>query len=221
MSGIEVYFFGGFRATEDNMRSWRSSAAQQRPDVTFKTYPYPPNAPDSPAERVAGAFKEMDKVVKEIDDSSADVVYVVGHSSGCAISNEVQRRLKRAGKVKLVCLDGFGPDADQRKLSSTQVWVADSAGGENSSNTPYLDVPAYQKAGIVHHHHASMAGIPKSLHFSLVNSVVSDDMIRLGKRLWWSHGYDNCVANLAWLDTAPAQAEPKAAPPATPKAVTP
>jgi hypothetical protein len=55
-------------------------------------------------------------VIKKIEDSHADNIYIVGHSSGCAIANKVNSLLKGDHKnITLVDLDGFAPSGDQKR----------------------------------------------------------------------------------------------------------
>jgi hypothetical protein len=62
---------------------------------------------------VSGFSKQLDGVIKKIKESGADTRYIVGHSSGCAIANELDSRLKDKSHITLVALDGFQPSADQ------------------------------------------------------------------------------------------------------------
>src|SRR5205807_340075 len=67
-------------------------------------------------------------VIAEIDASRANKIYIVGHSSGCAIANAVDAGLKSHTKITLATLDSFHPDDAQLKRTNTQVWGAECDG---------------------------------------------------------------------------------------------
>jgi ABC-type branched-subunit amino acid transport system substrate-binding protein len=209
MSGVEVFFFGGFRASEADMKVWQDSAEGQRPGVTFHTFPWPPAAPSDDPTKIVNAFKDFNAVVRQIDESDADVVYVVGHSSGAAIAKAIQHKVKNQDQVVLVDLDGFAPDRDQLGADqSTQVWVANNAAGKKSMNSSGLDTKRF--ADNIHRDTAPFASTPRALHFSLVNAIIDDERIHRGEREknWTRYGYrPTCVANLSWLP--PTVAKPK------------
>ncbi len=92
-----VFFFGGYKATLTDMNLWVGSAKAQREDVQFAAYPWPSSATDSDDTSAITGFKtsgQFDKAVKAAQNSGAELIYLVGHSSGCAIANEVDRALK-------------------------------------------------------------------------------------------------------------------------------
>src|SRR5262249_49395004 len=121
-----VFFFGGWNASQNDIDAWVRSAKQQKPSITFTGFPYPSGASWDYDSAVDGFKKsgQYKSAVAAIQACSADSIYIVGHSSGCAISNAVDKGLKDTGKVVLAALDGFAPDSDQGKRSSTQVWAA-------------------------------------------------------------------------------------------------
>ena len=115
---ILVIFFGGYKASKTDIELWRASAGKQRDDVQFQAFPYPdiPGAGDDDA--VAGFKKQFgfDAVIKTIEGSGADTVFIVGHSSGCAIANELNSRIKEDKfHITLVDLDGFAPSPDKKR----------------------------------------------------------------------------------------------------------
>ena len=139
---------------------------------------------------------QFDSLVSALKASPADKIYIVGHSSGCAIANEVDRALKGskvASKLVLVSLDGFRPDADQLTRDNTQVWGAVS-GAHKSYHYPKPDEK--RKFGKKFKEYTAKTGVTTefALHFSLVNTAVTNDTGNL------VNGYDNCEANLKWVD---------------------
>jgi predicted esterase len=112
---ILVVFFGGFQASQSDMDKWQDSAGKQRSDVQFEAFPYPDIRKAGDKDAVNG-FKQFDEVIKKIEDSHADNIYIVGHSSGCAIANQVNSLLKGDHKnITLVDLDGFAPSATKKR----------------------------------------------------------------------------------------------------------
>jgi predicted esterase len=188
---ICVVFFGGFQASKTDMDLWLANARKQRDDVVFDAFPYPDAGPDD--DDAVNGFKQFDAVIKKIKDTGADMTYIVGHSSGCAIANELDSRLtknmKDTSHIALVCLDGFAPSADQRKRSTTQVWSAVGPGGKGQS---------FHWRSWAKQYTAAHATNKWSLHFSLVNTAANDDKIESNKDI--KNGYSGCVANLCWLE---------------------
>jgi hypothetical protein len=186
---ILVVFFGGYQASKPNMDLWLASARKQRSDVQFEAFPYPEHAGSKDTKAVAGFSKQFDGAIKTIEDSGPDTLFIVGHSSGCAIANELNSRLKGDhSHITLVDLDGFGPSHDQIKGSTVQAWSAEGPGGKGQSLH-------WAKGHIMFH--AAQATNQWSLHFSLVNTAANDDTIHSGDDI--KQGYDGCIANLAWL----------------------
>ena len=188
---ISVFFFGGYQATSEQMATWVKSAHGQRSDVTFNAYPYPSNNPE-PSDKDIDTFK---KVIKAINDSTAGKIFIVGHSSGCAIANGVDQRLKDTTNVNLVALDGFAPDANQLKRKSTQIWSAESGAGK-SYNHDRLKNRVGDRLQIFHA--KSDCTTELALHFSLVNTSANDGDLKSFKTDL-GNGYKSCVSNLCWL----------------------
>src|SRR5215469_1994541 len=117
-----VLFFGGYHASQTDIDVWSATAKAQRPDATFGDYPYPSGA-SSGGESAVNAFikaRSYRQAIATIQECDADMIYLVGHSSGCAIANAVDRGLKDTSKVILVALDGFAPSHKQLARPSTQ-----------------------------------------------------------------------------------------------------
>jgi hypothetical protein len=185
---IYVVFLGGYLASQLDMEQWKTSATKLRGDVTFDAFPYPDTAGSGDKSAVSGFKMQFDGVIKKIEDSGADTLFIVGHSSGCAIANELNSRLKGDhSHITLVDLDGFAPSADQIKKSSVQAWSAEGAGGKGKS----LNWAKGHKKFI-----AGSATQEWSLHFSLVNTAATDAVTKDNYRI---KGYAGCIANLCWL----------------------
>lgn len=190
---MAAFFFGGYNASWDDMLNWAASAIMQVPYVDFTGYAWPAGAPSWPPESVVkGSEKLIKLAVDEIEACRADLIYIVGHSSGCAIANAVDKRLQNVTKralVGLVALDGFTPDAEQLKRATTQAWGA-MCDGQPSKNFPG---PA---GGRRHIYTVPVKNCKElwPLHFVLVNAAARDKLVTGTK-----NGYDNCVANLVWL----------------------
>ena len=201
-----IFFFGGYRASIHDMAKWQGSAADQTSDDVYVfTYAWPAAAPDSdkPARwddksavssfRSAGTF---DKAVSDIGSCGADRIFIVGHSSGCAISKAVDHAVvdeDNKDKVTLIALDGFAPDADQFARPSTQIWSAERKQGGQvfvSRNHDGLQKQLGSKLNIFH---ASSGTTEWALHFSLVNLAATDAIDEASK------GYMGCRANLFWM----------------------
>jgi hypothetical protein len=217
--GTFVLFIGGYGAKIGDIDHWKSSAAGQRSDLTFDGYPWPPSAKDASDTSALAAFnaaKSMPEAIKKILDSKCDEVFIVGHSSGCAIANSIDEELMKAlGKtskvtVNLVALDGFLPSAAQRHRPTTQVWCADDSKDASHTSLNYNSVTNVK--GFKTYHAQGCTNI-WSLHFSLVNTTISDKTMKTNKDI--PNGYANCRANLCWLPAA-SSSTPSAASPATP-----
>ena len=189
----QVFFFGGFQAKQTDMNLWLGSARAQKADGDFHAFPWPPGAGAGSKSAIA-AFSQggrLDTLVDEIKISTADVIYVVGHSSGCAIANAVVRKFGGGyDRVALVALDGFAPDRGEMARSNTQVWAA-TCGDVTSLNH---DVLHDALGSVVQDYKATACTSKWALHFSLVNSAASDRTVTS-----IDTGYANCRANLMWM----------------------
>lgn len=189
--GTCVFFFGGYKSSQDDMQLWLNSAQGQRSDVTFHAFPYPAHMSSIPPANVVDGFNS---VVEQIQDTEAEKIFIVGHSSGCAIANGVARRLKDNQNIALVALDGFCPDAEQLKAPKTQVWGARN-GDAKSLHFDDLEPRAKDRFHPFTAHRDCTNKV--SLHFSLVNVAASDRNIKNFDDI--KNGYKGCVANLCWL----------------------
>jgi basic membrane lipoprotein Med (substrate-binding protein (PBP1-ABC) superfamily) len=187
-----VLFFGGYKATHTDMKVWLGSARAQKPDLLFDAFAWPRGAGADASSAVttftkAGHYKSA---ISSLESSGADLIYIVGHSSGCAIANAVDRGLKDHANVVLVALDGFGPDRKQLARSSTQVWAAE-CDGVTSRNYKALKGAV---GGRLKVYTASSCKTSWALHFSLVNAAANDSAVQS-----IATGYAQCRANLVWL----------------------
>ena len=210
-----VIFFGGWRATPADMQAWKGSAKAQRPGIDFDAIPWPSGAA-SDASSAVSSFKnkKTGRYKSVMDDlramqwanaqsSNTSKIYIVGHSSGCAIANAVDEDLTDHSDVVLVALDGFVPGPKQLARQSTQVWAA------RTFPMPFLD------GGISRNYTALKKAVGSrlqvyfaapgcttewALHFSLVNAAANDKIVT-GKnsREIVATGYTQCIANLVWL----------------------
>src|SRR5258708_20873886 len=185
---ILVVFFGGFQSSQIDMDLWLANATKQQKDVHFEAFPFPNIRKSGDADAVNG-FKQFDAAIKIIEDSHADKIFIVGHSSGCAIANEVNSRFGGYPKnVTLVDLDGFAPQPKQIKGSTVQAWFAVGPGGKGKSKNHSLGRIKFT---------AAQATQPWSLHFSLVNKAATDDITQDNYK---TEGYAGCIANLDFLE---------------------
>jgi len=184
-----VFYFGGYLASEHDIDAWLRSARAQKPTVEFIGFPWPKGA-SSGADSAVRTFSrggKYDSVIDDIQSNGADKIYIVGHSSGCAIANAVHAGLEYIGHHVLVALDGFTPSALQLDEETTQVWGA-VCDGVRSRNFPGL-VKGRRRI-----YTAKNCKSEWALHFSLVNANATDRLVTS-----ISKGYANCQANLCFL----------------------
>ena len=192
---IYVVFIGGFQSSKTDMQLWLTSATTQRGDVDFDAYPFPAIRHADAKSAVAGFEDQFDDIIKKIEGSDADRIFIVGHSSGCAIANELNSRITGDHKnITLVDLDGFAPSPGQVKKSSLQVWSAEGAkGGQSLHHDDWGRLQSQLQV-----YTAASATNKWSLHFSLVNTAATD-AIKSSSDDDLKKGYAGCIANLCWL----------------------
>jgi len=189
-----VFYFGGFLASQSDIDKWLRSAKQQKPGVKFVGFPWPSDAPKSDGDVAVKILRDNGKLasmIKEIEKAKADTIYIVGHSSGCAIANAVDAGVNSDEHIVLVALDGYRPSDSQVDRGDTQVWGAKGPNGETS-----LRYPSAAKGRRIYP--AETQKTKWALHFSLVNSNVKADLS--GSEI--AKGYDDCEANLSFLGGA-------------------
>jgi len=184
-----VFFFGGYHASELDIDVWLRTARTQKPTVEFIGFPWPKGA-SAGADSAVKAFSQggkYDSVIGDIQGNGADTIFIVGHSSGCAIANAVDAGLEWTENIVLVALDGFGPSDDQLDRETTQVWGA-TCDGVRSRNFPGI------AKGRRRIYTATNCKTEWALHFSLVNANSTDALVDSVAK-----GYSNCRANLSFL----------------------
>jgi hypothetical protein len=202
--GAHVLFFGGYKASIPDIKAWTADAMKRKPGVTFDGFPYPAGA-SSDGEDAVKVFKnsktnDYAKAIKKIKDSQSDVIFIVGHSSGCAVANEVDDGLDDHKKIILVALDGFAPRNAQLARPSTQVWVAESDTGRSLNHDKMVNrindynKKAKDKIQVKVFKASNNCTTLLSLHFSLVNLSSSDALVKDVP-----DGYKDCQANLPWM----------------------
>jgi hypothetical protein len=184
-----VCYFGGYHASDLDIDAWLRTARAQKPAVEFIGFPWPKGA-SSGAHSAVKTFSKhgkYDSVIGDIQGNGADTIFIVGHSSGCAIANAVDAGLKSTENIVLVALDGFTPNGGQLDRQTTQVWGA-TCDGVKSRNFPGF-VKGRRKVFT-----ATNCKSEWALHFSLVNANASDDLVDSVAK-----GYASCRANLLFL----------------------
>jgi len=182
---IYVYFFGGYRSTVADVQAWGKSLEAKVRGATAIVFPYPPGA--SARDPLAEWGSSQD-IAMHILARTNEPSIIVGHSSGCAIANDVANVALDLGakNFKLIALDGFRPSRELLSLPGTIVWSAE-CNGARSLNYDHLS--SCQEFRVYH------AEVTEQwpLHFSLVNLNVSDEYGEL------EHGYRKCEANVEVL----------------------
>jgi len=187
-----VLFFGGYKATAQDVNAWLGSAKAQKPEIEFNAVPWPQGA-GAGATSAVGTFRKTRRygaTMAAVESTKADRIYIVGHSSGCAIANAVDRAVGDHSHIVLVALDGFVPDGNQLKRPSTQVWAA-VCGDAKSKNYKALQNVAGARLQV---YKATDCKTMWALHFSLVNAAGNDKVVTS-----IATGYAQCRANLVWL----------------------
>jgi hypothetical protein len=184
-----VFYFGGYLASQHDIDAWVRSAKALKPTVEFIGFPWPKGASSGAASAVSTFSKggRYDAVIDDIQSTSADKIYIVGHSSGCAIANAVHGGLEYIGHHVLVALDGFTPSALQLDEETTQVWGAVCDGVRSRNYPGHVN-------GRRRIYTAKNCKTQWALHFSLVNTNATDALVPS-----ISKGYANCQANLCFL----------------------
>ena len=199
-----VLFFGGYKASISDIKAWTDDAAKRCPGVTFDGYPYP-NGASADGDAAVKAFTnskthDYATAIKKIETSKSEAIYIVGHSSGCAVANAVDAGLKDHKKIILVALDGYSPSDAQLARPSTQVWIAESDTGRSLHYIDLQDrikkynLKAKVKTQVKIYKASSNCTTRLALHFSLVNVSSSDTLVQ-----HIPDGYKDCQANLSWI----------------------
>jgi hypothetical protein len=196
MSANVVLYFGGFLSTQKDMDAWVASATKQVGDkFSFEAFHYPTSAKSDDVSAVKGfGSAKISELAKRINDDKTHQYVIVGHSSGCAISNAVAEKALglqggKARNFRLVALDGFRPGKDLFAKMDITCWSAKN-GQHKARNWDSMFASPKFKA-----YEACNCGSQAwCLHFSLVNKKATDATVQS-----ISQGYANCEANLEWL----------------------
>jgi hypothetical protein len=182
---VYVYFFGGYRSTVADVQAWGKSLEAKVPGATAIVFPYPAGASASDP---LGEWGCSQDIATHILARTNESCIIVGHSSGCAIANDVANVALDLGarNFKLIALDGFRPSPELLSLPGTTVWSAECNGARSLN---YDDLSFCKKFRVYH------AEVTEQwpLHFSLVNINVSDEYGEL------EQGYRKCEANIEVL----------------------
>ena len=177
---MKVHFFGGYRATNQNVLAWCNSLEKKQPHVIAIGWPYPIGSPAASPLKCWNCSESVAKLIK-VD---VDECLIVGHSSGCAIANDVASKALALGakNFKLIALDGFLPKPELLNLPGTMVWSAECNGVHSLKYKSNKDSGRF---------HLYKANVTKKwpLHFILINVNVSDDHSDI------TQGYRNCDVN--------------------------
>ncbi len=187
---MKIHFFGGYRASSQDVLAWCKSLEQKQPHVVAIGWPYPiGSSAGDPLKR----WNYSDSLAKFISVDS-DESLIVGHSSGCAIANDVADKTLALGarNFRLIALDGFRPKPELLNVPGTMLWSADSNGIHSLNYDALKDTAKF---------HVYRAAVRKKwpLHFSLVNLNASDDFDGI------TQGYHNCDANVEVLSLGAAE----------------
>src|SRR5215468_9135804 len=102
-----VFFIGGWHAKPEHIAAWERSARLKMPNVAFTGFPWPGNVTSWPPKDIVQGWKDKKQyqpVVDAIKACTANKIYIVGHSSGCAVSNAVDKEFKDPKRFVLVAL---------------------------------------------------------------------------------------------------------------------
>lgn len=179
-----VYFFGGYRASQADVSAWRTSLLQQRPSLSVVVTPYPQGA-------TAGdplAFWDNADLAATIATTNDDC-FIVGHSSGCALANNLAERVLAADfdDFTLIALDGFKPNSKLLARDRTTCWSAQFGYIKSRNYAALQDAPRFQV------YRPSQPAHNWALHFSLVNANARDGLVDS-----IPSGYEDCKANQCW-----------------------
>jgi predicted alpha/beta hydrolase family esterase len=179
-----VYFFGGYRASQTDVSAWRTSLLQQKPGISAVATPYPQGASSSNPL----AFWNNAELAATIARTNDDC-FIVGHSSGCALANDLAERVLAAefDDFTLIALDGFKPDSKLLARDRTICWSAQFGHVKSLNYAALQDAPRFEV------YRPSQPAHNWALHFSLVNANARDGFVDS-----IPSGYRDCKANLCW-----------------------
>jgi hypothetical protein len=123
---MKIHFFGGYRATNQNVLAWCNSLETKQPNVIAIGWPYPIGSSAGDPLKCWNCSGSIAKLIS-VD---VDECLIVGHSSGCALANDVAGKALALGakNFRLIALDGFLPRPELLNLPGTVVWSAECNG---------------------------------------------------------------------------------------------
>lgn len=188
---MRVFFFCGYGSTWGDVDAWGTSFEGKVSGSSVTRIPYPGDATAGDPLNVWN--EDRSEHVAQAIKACRDAVVIIGHSSGCAIANDVAKHARTRGcSFKLIALDGFCPSEDLLALPDTSVWSAMFEDEIRSLNYDGLKA----KAGTKFRVYKSNVSAMWPLHFSLINLNVDNAYHAI------TDGYRNCDANLAVLGIA-------------------
>jgi len=159
-----VFFFGGYGSTWGDVDAWGTSFEGKVSGSSVTRIPYPGDATAGDPLNVWN--EDRSEHVAQAIKACRDAVVIIGHSSGCAIANDVAKHARTRGcSFKLVALDGFCPSEDLLALPDTSVWSAMFEDEIRSLNYDGLKAKAGNKFRV----YKSNVSAMWPLHFSLIN----------------------------------------------------
>jgi hypothetical protein len=182
---MNIFFFGGYESTYDDVDAWAFSVDKKLPEATAIGWAYPEGALSG---NPLATWKQeiSEQIGRHVALTSEwKPCIIVGHSSGCAIANDIAEHALAFGaeNFRLIALDGFRPNDELLALPGTAVWSAECGDARSLNYDGLKDCERFKvyEANVRHQW---------PLHFSLVNLNVSDDHVAI------TDGYRNCDANL-------------------------
>lgn len=192
----QVLFVGGYGSTEEQMQRWEKAARENpayRGQFNFRAIPLPSSGWDAATVLSQGRSK-IDEIVRQIDASPPGSVFILaGHSSGAAITNEIARRVRDKGKIRLVALDGYVPHGLQDQVYTT-CWSAVNGQTKQSA----VNLASMRTCQNYYQMTTNACSDSWCLHFILVNN--SAGRVGVNQQNFKSRGYDEVSPNLMWLN---------------------
>lgn len=201
-----VILFGGYGATEADMRLWEQAAAndpEYGPAFAFEGIAYPNRAGSSVLRAVAAARPTLDAVADRLRAMPGRKIVVAGHSSGAALAVSTVSRIGTSDDLKLISLDAgintaLPPAPGFYPINHLECWSAES-GETRSFGYDRAQALCKDRFFVVR---APACRTAVCLHYALVNRRPAADLTFQRSRLiehGISGGYVDFAVNLDWL----------------------
>jgi pimeloyl-ACP methyl ester carboxylesterase len=201
-----VIFFGGYGATEEDMRLWQRAAIQDPvygKIFDFEGVPYPNEAGASVTRAVTAAAGTLDRIAARLRSMPKRQIVVAGHSSGAALAVNTVARVGGGARIKLVSLDaGINTDLPPAPgffpVTNLECWSATS---ETERSFGFFRAQAVCKDRFFVLRNDRCLS-PICLHFALINRNADPDLTFKQSRELQdgvSRGYADLAINLDWL----------------------